>query len=1018
MSTGIRISDKDVLAGFDFVFALHNGSTGPLSSTALATALAATGAVADAIAAKAPTTVTDDHETRIEALEAAVGDFALQGGWDASSGSSPAAASANDLWEVNTAGTVDGIPFVVGDQVVALVDAASTTTYAGNWYRLEDKQVLSVAGKTGTVTLVKGDVGLGNVDNTADADKPVSTATQTALNAKAPLAGPAFTGDVDMTGADTVTVPDATADGHAVNKGQLDAATEASGSGIPYGVMAVQPLGVQTPSGWERTGTYTDIDGTLTPVVQRVGSDAGRLAATIGGLLVRIDPTLCFQEADYGATTPAAVGDAVGCIRCTDETYRAVATSDAARGTLRQDAAGSFYIEAASSGEIYVPIDSNSNVLDLGTDWCHIGGWHQSGSAGTYYFGTTSTANGGLRFDGAAGLRWPNAAGSLTQIAGNLGYGKPHVVDIERTGADLTCTISNGQNAPLGANPAVVTKTIVPYDVSADTQGLAIFTSRNTASTSAPTGRFYGGYWGPIPTAAQKEIIRADIFRGTFPNVSRTPNGGNPVILDYENSEFSWAGVDRVLGDLTDNGGGHYSLAEDAWFEPEMLIVLDYEFAEGASPSGTLLEIESDAGTVISCAFETINIGGTDTFRVQATVQNQGTDMVLDWPGQSTGIVGWGRHRVGLRLRQDQLPEFFSDGRPAQSNTTVFYTAMDIPTGIHTGANAASAAALTNATLHSAAIYPGRYTDAEVRALMADTSAKVHLLGDSFPASNKIERYISQELASYGDYALTSTDGVGGSTATEQAARHALYPAMWDAVTVHIDGAWELASTQTRDQWLNALARIDERLTARLYIVEANPIRSESDGDPEIAALRTAWNDLRTFAESLVPDGCFVGTLAAIQCLNDGSANDLSDIADDIWPRSQTGDGTHPNDTAKIVIARAIIGALIANGDMTGTVAVPGAPQTVAAVTGSSSGEIDVTWDMPSDDGRRPVEAHRVSVEDSPGAGTYSVVATDLRARAYTITGLTAGATYGVRVESYNPEGWGSVGSDSAAAGS
>ena len=34
------------------------------------------------------------------------------------------------------------------------------------------------------VTLAKGDVGLGNVDNTADADKPVSTAQQTALNGK------------------------------------------------------------------------------------------------------------------------------------------------------------------------------------------------------------------------------------------------------------------------------------------------------------------------------------------------------------------------------------------------------------------------------------------------------------------------------------------------------------------------------------------------------------------------------------------------------------------------------------------------------------------------------------------------------------------------------------------------------------------------------------------------------------------------------------------------------------------
>ena len=44
--------------------------------------------------------------------------------------------------------------------------------------------ITSVAGKTGAVTLVKGDVGLGNVDNTSDAAKPVSTAQQAALNLK------------------------------------------------------------------------------------------------------------------------------------------------------------------------------------------------------------------------------------------------------------------------------------------------------------------------------------------------------------------------------------------------------------------------------------------------------------------------------------------------------------------------------------------------------------------------------------------------------------------------------------------------------------------------------------------------------------------------------------------------------------------------------------------------------------------------------------------------------------------
>lgn len=44
--------------------------------------------------------------------------------------------------------------------------------------------VTSVASKTGAVTLVKADVGLNNVDNTSDISKPISTATQSALNVK------------------------------------------------------------------------------------------------------------------------------------------------------------------------------------------------------------------------------------------------------------------------------------------------------------------------------------------------------------------------------------------------------------------------------------------------------------------------------------------------------------------------------------------------------------------------------------------------------------------------------------------------------------------------------------------------------------------------------------------------------------------------------------------------------------------------------------------------------------------
>ena len=52
---------------------------------------------------------------------------------------------------------------------------------------------------TGTVSgVTKTHVGLENVDNTSDADKPVSSATQTALDAKAPIAAPSFTGDANF----------------------------------------------------------------------------------------------------------------------------------------------------------------------------------------------------------------------------------------------------------------------------------------------------------------------------------------------------------------------------------------------------------------------------------------------------------------------------------------------------------------------------------------------------------------------------------------------------------------------------------------------------------------------------------------------------------------------------------------------------------------------------------------------------------------------------------------------------
>ena len=90
---------------------------------------------------------------------------------------------------------------------ISLGSNTVTSTLAQLNTAVTDADVASLAG-TETLTnktltspvintptgITKTDVGLANVDNTTDAGKPISTATQTALDFKAPLASPALTG--------------------------------------------------------------------------------------------------------------------------------------------------------------------------------------------------------------------------------------------------------------------------------------------------------------------------------------------------------------------------------------------------------------------------------------------------------------------------------------------------------------------------------------------------------------------------------------------------------------------------------------------------------------------------------------------------------------------------------------------------------------------------------------------------------------------------------------------------------
>ena len=95
----------------------------------------------------------------------------------------PTATSSNKGWyyTVSNAGSQQGLNLVNGDWIIS---------NGVVWAKVDNNNsVTSVAGKVGSVSLVKADVGLSNVDNTSDLLKPISTAAATAIASKATTTG-------------------------------------------------------------------------------------------------------------------------------------------------------------------------------------------------------------------------------------------------------------------------------------------------------------------------------------------------------------------------------------------------------------------------------------------------------------------------------------------------------------------------------------------------------------------------------------------------------------------------------------------------------------------------------------------------------------------------------------------------------------------------------------------------------------------------------------------------------------
>ena len=94
----------------------------------------------------------------------------------------------------------------------------------------------------------------------------------------------------------------------------------------------------------------------------------------------------------------------------------------------------------------------------------------------------------------------------------------------------------------------------------------------------------------------------------------------------------------------------------------------------------------------------------------------------------------------------------------------------------------------------------------------------------------------------------------------------------------------------------------------------------------------------------------------------------------------------------------------------------PGAPRNLRAATGNS-GALAVSWDAPSNDGGSEITGYRVQWKESSGSWDTpaDVSETTVTGTTHTITGLTDGTEYSVRVRAVNSEGAGEASPEAAA---
>jgi hypothetical protein len=307
-----------------------SGDAASVSTAAADATSKANAAQSAAITAAAADATTKANAAQSAAITAAATDAttkanAAQAAAEATAAGALSTAKSTEVSNRNTAistavdNLVNSAPALLNtlnELAAAINDDANYTTTITT--ALGTKAPLASPTFTGTVSgITSAMVGLGNVDNTSDANKPVSTATQTALDAKldsataattyetitnvalkAPLASPALTGvpTAPTAAAGTDTTQVATT---AFVKAAADAAQAAATSAA--NALTTDDVAEGTSQYFTDARARTAVDGTTRSFTAvELNSVAKQVAATTGNIAVAAATTaISWVAADY-----------------------------------------------------------------------------------------------------------------------------------------------------------------------------------------------------------------------------------------------------------------------------------------------------------------------------------------------------------------------------------------------------------------------------------------------------------------------------------------------------------------------------------------------------------------------------------------------------------------------------------------------------------------------------------------------------------------------------------------------